>query len=247
MDGFNHPGYQRPTETAPPYMRIKALVACSQPDDSRTWQDLRGRFLGLVTHEWLMSLIFEVTVIRPDAIWRPRGTNRRTWLEADLTSPDEAQVPSASARLMLPEAGPAPFGTDSRCAAMMVHIDLPRGQSQSLAFWRKQVTRALNMPRDLEGFLRVDLSLNTANDPPAQVAIFLSTEASPLTEIVNPGNIRSLPARYYAAESIGYAIATPDGKTADETAGDYMLDLSTRVFHLDGSDEEMSGEEPARA
>ncbi len=130
---------------------------------------------------------------------------------------------------------------------MMVHIDLPQGQAQSLAFWRKQVTRALNMPRDLEGFLRYDLGLTTANDQPAQVAILLSTQGHPLTEIVSPGRIRSLPARYFAAESIGFAVATPDGKTVDETAKDYMLDLSMRVLHLDGTDDEMSGEEPALA
>ncbi len=29
MDGFNHPAYQRPSDSASPYMRIKAQVACS--------------------------------------------------------------------------------------------------------------------------------------------------------------------------------------------------------------------------
>jgi hypothetical protein len=68
-----------------------------------------------------------------------------------------------------------------------------------------------------------------------------------LTEIVNPGTISSLPARYIVGESISFAIATPDGKAAEETAKDYMLDLSMLVLHLDGSNQEMSGEERARA
>jgi hypothetical protein len=247
MDGFNHPAYQRPSDPASPYMRIKAQIACSHVPESRSWQDLRGRFLGMATHEWLMSLISEVTVIRQDAIWRSRGASRRSWLDADLTSPDDSHVPAASARLMLPESGPAPFGAEARCALMIVHIDLPQGQARSLAFWRKQITRALNMPRDLDGLLRGDLGLTPANDPPAQVAILLSTQGHPLTEIVSPGCIKRLTARYFAAESIGFAVATPEGKTVDETAKDYMPDLSMRVLHLDGTDDEMSGEQAALA
>lgn len=51
MDGFAHPAYSRPNESALPCVRVKALAACSELGETPGWQDLRGRFLGLVSHK----------------------------------------------------------------------------------------------------------------------------------------------------------------------------------------------------
>jgi len=259
MDGFGHPAYSRPVESTPPFVRVKALVACSQLAEEQTWQNLRGRFLGLVTHEWLMTLISELTVIGGDAIWRSRATNVRRWLEADLTGADEKEGPVASAKLLLPEPGPGLFGTDRRCAELSLHVDLlqleapttpvrERRESmpvmQGLPFWRKQVTRALTMSADLDGFLRHDLGVTTSNDPPVQFGFYLHAPG-PLTQVVSTGNIRVLPAQYTLNEYVGFAIAHPGGETTEEIAGRIMLDLSERVLHLDGPLEEMSGLVPS--
>lgn len=257
QDGFSHPAYARPIESTPHYVRVKALVACSQLGDTASWQDLRGRFLGLITHAWMMTLISELTVIRDDATWQPRATSRRSWLEADLAGPDSQEVPVASAKLLLPETGPGLFGTDRRCAELILHVDLVQSQElvitvgagqeskpviQGLPYWRRQILRALTMPGDLEGFLRHDLGLMTSDDPPAQFGILLQANQA-ITDIVSPRSIRALPAAspHIAGEYIGFAVADPAGKTADGLASEIMLDLSQRVLHLDGSQDEMSG------
>ena len=257
QDGFSHSAYSQQIELTPHYMRVKALVACSQLGETASWQDLRGRFLGLVTHEWIMTLISELTVIRDDATWRSRATSRRSWLEADLTGADDVDAPVASAKLLLPEAGPGLIGTDRRCAELSLHVDLVQTQElliatgegkeskpviQGMPYWRRQITRALTMPGDLVGFLRHDLGLTTTDDPPAQFGILLKAREA-ITDIVSPGNIRALTAvpPYIVNEYTGFAIADKAGNTIEETASQIMLDLSERVLHLDGSEEEMSG------
>jgi hypothetical protein len=257
QDGFSHLAHARPIEATPHYVRVKALVACSQLEDGFSWQGLRGRFLGLMAHEWVMTLISELTVIPDTASWQPRATSRRSWLEADLTGPDPEKVPVASAKLLLPEVGPGLMGTDHRCAELTLHVDLVQSQElvvtigegqgfksiiEGLPFWRGQIRRALTMPGDLDGFLRSELGLTTTNDPPAQFGILLKAQKS-ITEIVNPGNIRALTATppYVVNEYIGYAIADAKGRTVDDLAGEIMLDLSQRVLYLDGSQDEMSG------
>jgi hypothetical protein len=57
----------------------------------------------LLSQESIRGLIYELTDIPDGAAWRPRGTHRRSWLEADLTVEDEAIVPAASASLFLPD------------------------------------------------------------------------------------------------------------------------------------------------
>jgi hypothetical protein len=258
MDGFGHRGYQRPSEITPAFVRIKALVACGELEEDLAWQDLRGRFLGLISHEWLMTLISELGVIAEDATWQSRATSRRSWLEADLAGGEEGQAPAASAKLLLPAAGVGPAGTDPRYAEMIVHIDVSRWPGRAvtagegarsdsaipdLQFWRRQASRALAMPDDLEHFLRHDLGLTTMNDPPVQFGFLLEAREA-ITEIVNPGGIRALPATYVVPEYSGFAIADPDGLNKDDMAAKMILDLSERILHLDGTQEEMSGLTP---
>jgi hypothetical protein len=204
-----------------------------------------------------MSLIFELTVIHEGVTWRSRATSRRTWLEADLTGQDPDEPAVASAKLLLPEAGPGLIGTDRRCAELTLHVDVTPSQQplitvgageesvpiiQGLPFWRRQITRALAMPGDLDSFLRHDLELTTTDDPPAQFGILLKAREA-ITDIVNPCNIRALTAvpPYILNEYTAFAIADKAGDSAQETAGKFILDLSERVLHLDGSPEEMSG------
>jgi hypothetical protein len=258
-DGFGHQAYSRPADSTPPFVRVKALVACSQLAETMAWQDLRGRFLGLLMHASVLELISGLTVIGDGVIWRPRATSRRSWLEADLTRPDSEEIPVASAKLLLPEQGPGLFGTDRKCAELSLHVDLIQshellitvreGQEskpviQQPPYWREQFERALTLPGELEGFLRQDLGLTTGNDPQAEFGVHLKTQG-PLSEIVSAGTIKALPAPYIVSEYNGYAIADAAGETEQEVAGTIMLDLAERVLHLDGSPDEMSGLTPS--
>lgn len=85
---------------------------------------MRGRFLALVTQESIRGLICKLTLIPDAATWHERATSRRSWLEAGLTGNDEAEVPTATAKLMLPEPGISRAGTERNYAELTLHIDL---------------------------------------------------------------------------------------------------------------------------
>jgi len=87
----------------PDRSHVRAVVACDPLGETPGWQELRGRFSSLLTQEPIRGLIYQLTEIPDTAIWRQRGTHRRSWLQANLTVEDETAAPVASAILFLPE------------------------------------------------------------------------------------------------------------------------------------------------
>lgn len=219
---------------------MMTLVACGPLTDVPESRELRARFLALLAEPAFMGLIADLFGTRHGLTWQPRATSRRSNLKADLNGEDSAEVPVASAMLELPMTGLRLSGNDPRYAQLILHVDLPAVETiAGLRDWRRRVIRALGVPGELARFL-ADIGLTTFSDPPAQLRVLLQARKA-ITEIVDPGDIKVLPAPYILGETAGYAIADPDGETAGDTAGRVMRDLSERVLHLDGSSEEMSG------
>lgn len=254
LQHFSQPAYMRTPEKTPPWVRVRVVVACDPLGEQPGWQELRGRFLGLLAQESIRGQIYELTEIPKTATWRHRGTQRRSWLEADLTVEDEAQVPAASAQLFLPEDGLPLAGLQQGCAQLTLHVDhLPdtarmintataREEDvpviQGLPYWRRRIEASLALPGALDGWLRHQLGLETSGL--AQFGIMLQAGQS-IKEMVDPGGIRALSSPYTLSQFTGWAVADAEGKTTGEMATQMMLDLSERVLHLDGSVEEMSG------
>lgn len=246
--GFDHPAYSRPAEQTPSWVRIRAVVGCDLLGETPGWQDLRGRFLGLLSQESIRGLICELTGIPAGASWRARGTQRRSWLEADLTVEDETVVPAASANLFLPERETL-AGLRSGCAQLTLHIDFaPRtftktsGQTSARhpPYWRARFAQSLALPGVLSGWLETQLGLMTSNQPAAQSGILLQARQS-ITEMVDPSGIRALSAPWVMNQFTGFAVADTQGKNTQDLASLMMLDLSERILHLDGTIEQMSG------
>lgn len=174
--------------------------------------------------------------------WEPRATSRRPNLKADLlTSDDPTEVPIASAVLELPAPGLRPMGSDPRCAELILHVDMPAVDIvPGLPGWRRRLARVLTLPTETASWLE-RLGLATFADPPAQLGIILQARTS-IKDMVNPGSIKALRGSDYVLnEWIGYAVASADGQDADNTAGRMILELSERVLHLDGPEDELSG------
>lgn len=245
--GFDHRAYLRSAEQTPPWVRVRAVVACDLLGEIPRWQELRREFSDLLARESIGALISELAFIPDGARWRPRATQRRSWLEADLTGADEAVVPAASAILFLPEPDPL-AGVQPGCAQLTVHIDLaasapvssPRQTSFPLPYWRARLAHALAVPGDLASWLENQLGLMTSNQPPAQFGIMLQAR-QPLTEIIDTGGIQKLQASYVLNQFTGWAVADATGKAVPELVSEMMLDLSERILHLDGTLEQMSG------
>ncbi len=176
------------------------MVACDVLGETPGWQELRGRFAGLLTQESVRGPIWQLTDIPEGARWRPRGTYRREWLEADLTAAGESVVPAASALLVLPEK-PALAGFPPGCAQLTLHISFaPRrsGTGGPMSFppsyWRARFAQALALPGELACWLSHQLGLATSSDPAAQAGIMMRSRQR-LTELVDINGIRALPAR----------------------------------------------------
>lgn len=246
---FDHQAYMRPAETTPPWVRIRTVVACDSLDENLRWQELRGRFGGLLAREAIRRLIYELTDVPDTAAWRQRGTHRRSCLQADLTVEDETVAPAASAVLFLPEDGANVAGLQRGCAELILHINFaPRipttisGQSsfRRPSYWRKRFEQSLALPAMLADWLKHDLDLETSMKPAAQFGIMMQARQM-MTEMVDCNGIRRLAAPYTLNQFTGWAIADADGKTSQELAAEMMLDLSERILHLDGSMDEMTG------
>ena len=240
---IDHPAYLRSAGDIPPYVRVVMLVACSPLGEAPGSQELRTRFLALLSQALVMELIGDLRTIPPDVAWKSWATDRRSTLRADLTGEDQAVVPVASAVLEVPSPGQRLARSDPRYAELILHADLPAHDVvPGLPDWRRRLTRALVLPGALARFLQ-DLGLAVPGGPPAQFGVLLQAWQA-ITEIVSPGMIPALPASspHIVNEFTGFAVADPAGRTAEETAGQMMLDLSERVLHLDGSQAEMAGE-----
>ena len=245
QQGFGHPAYSRPAEQAPPWVRIRAVVACDPLGDDPGWQDLRRRFTNLLSQDAVRTLVSQLTVIPGGAAWRQRATQRRSWLEADLTAGDETTIPAASANLFLPESGNQ-AGLPPRSAQLTLHIDFAPAESgpragQRPAYWRQRFEEAIAMPDTLLEWLETELSLITHSTPATQFGIVLQAGSKPITEMVDVSGIPTLTATYVPSQFTGWAIADQSGKVIHELATQMMLDLSERILHLDGTIDEMSG------
>jgi hypothetical protein len=178
LQHFGHPAYMRTPEKTPPWVRVRVVMACDPLGEKPRWQELRGRFLGLLAEESIRGLIYELTEIPKTATWRHRGTQRRSGLEADLTVEDEAQVPAASAQLFLPEDGLPLAGLQQGCAQLTLHVDhLPEtvrmintatAREEDVPvihgppYWRRRIEASLALPGTLDGWLRHQLGLETS-------------------------------------------------------------------------------------
>jgi hypothetical protein len=244
---FDHPAYSRQVEQTPPWLRIRVVVACAPLGETPGWQDLRGRFAGLLMQESIRGLIWRLTDIPDGARWRPRATYRRSWLEADMTVEDQSAVPAASAMLFLPEKEHL-AGLPPGCAQFNLHIDLgPELRADVPArgfrppYWRERFAQALALPGDLAGWLETQLGLATTSNPAAQAGIMIQAR-QPLSELIDVSGIQALPGAAVHNQFTGWAAADTGGQTIPQLAAEMMLDLSERILHLDGSPDHMAGQ-----
>ncbi|HEY3904722.1 MAG TPA: toll/interleukin-1 receptor domain-containing protein [Streptosporangiaceae bacterium] len=245
--GFNHPAYSRPIDRTPPCVRIRAVVACETLSESHGWQQLRISFTDLLTQEPVMRLIGELTDITGDARWHPRGTQHKTFLEADLTADEEAARPLASASLTLsprPSAGRLPGR-----AVLTLHVDFVRRTPITISgqitfkrpsYWLARFTEALELPDILAHWLKDELNLAAFDRPPAEFGIMLQ-DMAPITSMVDAKGIPALQGPPVQNQFTGWALADMNGQTVTMLASAMMLDLSERVLHLNGTAEEMEG------
>jgi hypothetical protein len=256
---MDHPGYakrdvdvQKPGSTIPaliPAVRLGTVVACYElPADIPSTSQLRKSFLDFLDQPTIIGLLADVTSIRSDVRWTPRGNNGRSGLGAVLASPDDDDTaPVAWAKLIMTQPGAIGTMHDPRLAGFVLHIEprTPEGEIASglrFSAWPRLMAAGLGVPTALARFLTDGLTLTTYNDPATCAAIWL-TDAPSLVDIEEATVLAGETSWPYFT---GYAIADPGGQEAETVARQLVQHLADYTLHLDGYEHLLRNQRPGR-
>jgi hypothetical protein len=241
-----HPGYGgRQTQETPPSVKIGMLVACEPIDPAASGSELRAKFAAFLETAAVRTLIGSLTHVDPGMSWKNLAGNGPRTLEAALTAGDDALegAPVASALLLPSVAGESLYGRNGRSATLLLYVE-PRTAdgrvppASGLEAWYERFDRGLTIPGAFAEFLAKDLGLGTSDDPPAQLGVWLQSY-HPLTTMVDPQDLQTLPGASPSNWFMGWTFATPDGRSGRETARDLLSQLCEYTLHLDAFEQRL--------
>jgi hypothetical protein len=248
-NSMSHPGYMRrsPTDN-PPSVRIGTRVACAQLDAAASTSDLRAKFLRFLGQPPVMDLVRELTEIGGGAIWTARDDTPPFNFGAVLAPPDTEEPPVAWARVLLPDSLTQQYGRDARCAYLVLYVEPRTGAgtpapAASLVSWHQRFSGALKLPAALAAFLDDDLGLATADDPAAEVGVWLRAPHA-LTELVEVDAFDTVAGSPQSNWFMGFAIASPDGEQVSEAALAWLRQMCDFSLHLDGYESALASLRP---
>ena len=143
-----------------------------------------------------------------------------------------------------PTAGESLYGRDGRSATLVLYVEPQTTEGQvppasDLAAWHQRFSLALAAPGAFADFLADDLGLGASSDPPAQFGVWLQSY-QPLTIMVDPQGLRTLPGSTPSNQLIGWAFATEDGKPISDTARDLLTQLCEYTMHFDAFEQTLA-------
>jgi hypothetical protein len=239
QNAMSHPGYMRrsPNENPPPYIRIGVRVPCGPLDSSPATSDIRVSFLAFLNRLPIRRLLATMTTIDDSAIWSARDGRGRFNFGAVLSEGSE-NAPVAWARLLLPQAEGSYYGQDPGRALLILHIEprTPDGNPAPpivLPLWRERLVQAFDIPSALSKFLTRDVELASTGSQPAQIAVSLEAPRS-MTELVDTGNLTTLPGAPASNSFTGWATADPNGQRPARLVQRWLRDMCDSTLYLDG-------------
>ena len=235
---MRHPGYMSRSLLAdsPPSIGVGIRVACGELDPAAVTSALRTAFLRFLQQSALMDLVRELTTVPDGARWTPRDEDPLHNFGAVLAQPATEEAPVAWARVLLPGSHTRQSGRDARCAYLVLYVEprIPSGgpaPAASLAVWHQRLSGVLKLPTAFEAFLRDDLHLPTANDPAAELGVWLKAPLA-VTELVEVDAFDVVEGSQQVSSFTGFAIATADGEQVSETAMAWLRQLCDSSLHL---------------
>ena len=245
--GMSHRAYlERPSQDAPPSVKIGMFVACQPVDPASAGTELRGKFAAFLGCPAMRQLLGTLTDVGPGMSWKTLAGNGPRTLEAALTASENPLegVPTASALFLPPTPEESLYGRNGRAATLILYIEPRTADGQvrpatDLAAWCERFRLALALPHAFADFLAKDLGLATSNDPPTQLGIWLQSNQA-LTAMVDTEGLRMLPGSWPSNQFIGWALTAPDGGPADETARDLVIQLCEYTLHLDAYEQALA-------
>ncbi len=236
---MSHPSRFRLPNDTPPSMRVGMLVACEPLGADPPTSELRSRFLSLLQRQPITDLVEAVSHIEHGALWTPYAGRGRINHEAVLTAKNiqDEDAPVASALLLLTDVGTSSFGRDPRFAELVLDIDLrkPDGEPAApatLEAWHDRFVQMFNLPGFFTQFLTEDLDITTSAAPAAQLGVWLKTQHTML-ELVDIGDLSTLPGSQPSPWFIGYSFANPLGQRPALAAAELLQQMCDYTLHVD--------------
>jgi hypothetical protein len=165
--GMSHRAYiERPSQDAPPSVKIGMLVACRPVDPASDGTELRAKFAAFPGYPAVRQLFGMLTDVGPDMSWKTLAGNGPRTLEAALTASENLLegVPTASALFLPPTPGESLYGRNGRAATLILYVEPRTADGQvspaaDLAAWCERFRLALALPQVFADFLAKDLGL----------------------------------------------------------------------------------------
>ena len=129
------------------------------------------------------------------------------------------------------------YGRDFRSAYFVLYAE-PRSadgspaSAASLVSWHQRLSGALKLPAALAAFLVDSLGLSTADDPAAEVGVWLKAPRA-LTELVEVDAFDTVAGSTQPNWFMGFAIASPDGQQVSEATLAWLRQMCDSSLHLD--------------
>lgn len=230
------PGYTGTHEQVP-FVRIGACVASDPVPPDASSGRMGDRFIALLSRDPVAGFISRLTYVGDKVAWARHAGNGILRLDAVMSSGDEHERPTASAMLLAPVTGMRNYGRADGAACLWLHVE-PRAQDGSpqafsLPQWHGHLCRAVDTAAALAAYLADDLGLHTRDDPSVRVGVLLQVPAT-MSDLVDTGHLAPLPGAVRSTQFLGYVIANPIGKPADEAVLDLLRQLCDHTLHLGG-------------
>ena len=181
-----------------------------------------------------MDLVRDLTAAGADAGWSAWDDDPRASFGAILSPAGRNDAPLAWARLLLPGEPDRSNQSDPRCACLVLYAELLAGTGDpappaSLESWYQRFSTVLTLPSALAG----QLALTTAGNPAAETGLWLTAPRT-LTQLADPGDLKSVPGPARPAAFTRLAVADAAGGPVTDTAQAWLREMCDSALRLDG-------------
>jgi hypothetical protein len=223
------PGFEMVRGEAPQF-RVGISISCEPIKSGAGSSEIATKLLEFRRRPPVSSLLHAVLGEDDSLTWHRRAGNGVVSLEALLVRDKEPDKPIASVLFQPAISGLQPYGRAADTACLWLHVD-PGQVPADLSEWYLRFNIVSDLARAFAAFLADDLSLKTSDAPMARAGVMLQS-VGPLTELVDTGDLASLPGAIVASQFLAFLIAEREGQPPGTVVRDLLTQLCDHSLHL---------------
>jgi hypothetical protein len=237
LTSYSMPGYNGSSHEVLPFIRIGVCIACDPIEyEAADASQIRRRFAKFLDRDPIASVIAAITCPDRGLSWTPQAGAGVLRIDAVLGTGAE---PIASAMLHLPVTDVHSPGRSDDMACLWLQVAI-RGEGgiqpepAGLTSWYRRFALVLSIAPALATLLSGDLSLTVSDQPAARVGVLLWSKG-PMADLVDAGELPVLAGARPGSQLLCYAIASPEGKSDNDAARDFVKQLCESELQVDVS------------